>query len=456
MRKKDSEVELEKTLDSVIKLEEYFRKQSNKTVILFADLANSTLYKQQRSFIMGLNKTRVHNNIITDIISKHKGKVVKYIGDAVLARFDIGKTEHKAFYAVNAAIKMQEKFSELNGKITDELERIETKIGIACGIIANFYGNDPQGPVVDLAARIESYAKPSQILVHQPLIDTCHLNKLKSKVGIINNWKEQDYIGKPLRLHLKGIPEPQNIVEIRWSEEFFGIKEDEKYDEYWENYLYDATVLPLNKNYPKELHDRYFNIIFDLRYQTVLTKKLFHFVCVDSIQEFNRAMKDNLIFSSYILPKRTLIEKNINDIFHVEFFQINDIRLSEISRKTPNKYYYFCSTWGNEQINGLIGQKVSIHYRISTVIAKRGNFFAMMTEYPVKDLSMKMDMSNVEIRKLSPIDFFMTKKRPDFLNTPKISNAKKIEVKINDWIYPRAGVVFVWDISDKEKALPPL
>ena len=146
---------LETFLDSAAKLEDYFRNKADKTVIFFADLVGSTLYKQQRPFVMGLNKTRIHNQIITEIVRKHKGEVVKYIGDAVLARFDMKQNENDAYLAISAAIEIQEKLHEYNGPVIEKLEKIETKIGIASGVVADFYGNDPQGPVVDLTARID-------------------------------------------------------------------------------------------------------------------------------------------------------------------------------------------------------------------------------------------------------------------------------------------------------------
>jgi len=441
---------LEIFLDSASKIEDYFRNKTDKTVIFFADLANSTLYKQQRPFVLGLNKTRIHNQLITEIVKNYKGEVVKYIGDAVLARFDLGQNEHDAYLAINAAIAIQEKLHEYNKPINDRLEKIETKIGIASGIVADFYGNDPQGPIVDLTARIESNAKPNQILVHKPVLDAININKIQSQFGKISDWNGKDYISAPVRLVFKGIPEPQEVGEIRWRENFLGIKEEDKYDEYWVNYRYDATVYPLDVSYPEEVRKKYFNIIFDLRYTNVLRKTRFPFVCVNSIEDLSKAMKDSSLFSRYMLPKSEIFQDIIEKIYQVEFVRIDEQNLFEIDSKPVSGTCYYSRVWGGENIEKFVGKEITLHYRVNTIIAKRGNFFAMVTEYPTKNLSMNIDMGLVPIKSLRPIDYFASKNRPQFIYTPNQPKAKKIEVIINDWIYPRGGVVFVWTLTDEE------
>ncbi len=444
---------LEIFLDSAAKLEDFFRNKADKTVIFFADMVGSTLYKQQRPFVMGLNKTRLHNQIITGIVKKHKGEVVKYIGDAVLARFDMKQNENDAYIAINAAIEIQEKLHEYNEPVIDKLEKIETKIGIASGIVADFYENDPQGPVVDLTARIESNAKPNQILVHKPIIGAININNIQSQFGKISGWKGDDYISDSVCLAFKGIPEPQEVVEIRWRENFIGIKEKNKYDEYWGNYRYDATVYPLDDSYPEEVRKKYFNIIFDLRYTNVLRKTRFPFVCVNSIEDLNKAMKDSSLFSRYMLPKSQIFQDIIEKVYQVEFVRINEQNLQEIESEPLSGTCYYSRSWGGESIEKFMGKEVTLHYRVNTIIAKRGNFFAMVTEYPTQNLSMKIDMGLVPIRSLRPIDYFASKKRPQFIYTPNKSTAKKIEIIINDWIYPRGGVVFVWDLTDEEQMI---
>ena len=183
---------IENVFASIEELDKYFKNAENKSVILFADLTDSTLYKQKRSFVSGLFKTKKHNEAITGIVCKHGGRIVKYIGDGVMCEFSVYKDYYLAYNSINAAIEIIEYFRDYNQDISDELEKIKTKIGIAFGTVAYFYGDDPQGHIVDLAARIQSVAKPNQILVQKKMLDYCGSSKIESRIGKALDYTEKD------------------------------------------------------------------------------------------------------------------------------------------------------------------------------------------------------------------------------------------------------------------------
>lgn len=447
--------DVEKVFNSVDELNQYFKNTESKSVIMFADLKNSTIYKQKRNFVNGLYKTKVHNDSITKIIKENGGRVVKYIGDAVMCEFPLENSYHRTYIAINAAIKIIEHFQDYNDNITDELEKIETKIGIAFGKVAYFYNNDPQGSIVDLACRIEGVAKGNQILVHKNVIECCDCSKIQSRVGKVLKYKKDDYISPSIKLKLKGIECPQEVVEIKGSKDFCGIKKENEFGEYWENYRFDAYLYKLEEGFidNKFIMDNYFKIVFDLRYETVLKKEILEFVCVRDIEELNDAMLDTNLFSRYMLPISKDIIDNISQIYTTDFVDINGIRLSEIKDETlKEKKYYFSQCFTSNKLAELIGKKVSVRYRITTVINKYAHFYTMVTEYPIQGLSMSFEIGNTDIIKVWGIDYFSSFSSgiiPQYTYTPSKENVKKIEVSIdkNKWIYPRSGVTFVWRLS---------
>jgi len=276
-----------------------------------------------------------------------------------------------------------------------------------------------------------------------------NLGKINSELGALRKWKGREYVGETARVKLKGFSEPQDVVEVRWEEDFKGIKTEDEFDEYWENYRYDATLFPFEGN--KAIASEYFRIVFEIRYETVLTRKRFIFACVKGIEELSQAMRNTELFARYMLPNRPVIAGSIADFFSVDFLTIEDLTLKEVDRGAERHDSYFHRVWSCEGLDALIGKRVKIHYRVRSVIRKRGHFFAMVTEYPVKSLSMNFDMGKAEIRKLSAVDYFVSRHRPQFIYTPSKETANKIEVIIDDWIYPRGGVVFIWDLEDSLK-----
>lgn len=443
---------IENIFASVDELEQYFKNAEDKSVIMFADLANSTLYKQRRSFIAGLYKTKTHNEAIANIITAYGGRVVKYIGDAVMCEFPLGKNYYLAYKSINAAIKVIEYFQEYNQNISDVIEKIETKIGLAFGKVAYFYDKDPQGHTVDLASRIEAAAKANQILVQKKMIDCCDISKIESIVGKALRHQGTDYISNPVKLKFKGIERSQEVVEIKVSQSFLGIKKANEFDEYLENYRFEAYLWKLDKDFTDNTYikENYYKIVYDLRYDTVLKKEILKFVCVRDIEELDMAMKQTDIFSRYMLPASKDIIENISQIYRADFVEINNMTLSEIKDAALNdNKYYFMQCFTRKGISELIGKKVSVRYRISTVINKFAHFYTMVTEYPIQNLSMSFDVGDTDIMKVWPIDCFSSGNIPKYTYTPSKNRPKKIEVTVgrDEWIYPRSGVTFVWRLE---------
>ena len=112
-------------------------------------------------------KTYRHNTIVIAAVTQEGGKIVKFIGDEVMATFD---EDDACDHALAAALEIQNEIRLLNKKLSGAKdEEISSKIGINYGLalMIQFSGNeaqDPQGKVVDAAARIVSLAVPNQIL----------------------------------------------------------------------------------------------------------------------------------------------------------------------------------------------------------------------------------------------------------------------------------------------------
>lgn len=443
--------QLEETLDSIEKLETFFRSRKDKTAIIFADLVGSTLYKQMRGLVPGLLKTRRHNKTVSRAIEEQGGTVVKYLGDGVLGRFDVGTRIDEAVCAINAAILIHERFEDANQGINDMMERIESRIGIGFGVVADFYGNDPQGPTVDLASRIQSLAKPGQILAHRSLVGASNLGRIGSRIGSTKNWSGREHVGDPVSVRLKGVPEPQDVVEIRWRERFLGVDRPDFPADVWDNYQYNAILFPLQE-FPEAIRSRYFGICFDLKYRAVLRSASLHFVLVDSIEQLDATMKDAALFSRYMLPRNpTLATLPLAQTFDVVFLTVEDLPVQQVeSREETGREYYFRRTFMAPGLKSLVGETVTFHYQTKTIIAKRGNFFAMVTEYPVRGLSMSFDAGAVSLRRLKPVDYFATRTPPRFVYTPNRQQPKKIELHVSEMIPPRGGVVFVWDLERGE------
>jgi adenylate cyclase len=105
-----------------------------------------------------LEALKAHRSELVDAkIAEHQGRIVNVAGDGMLVEFG------SVVNAVECAAKIQREMRMRNAEVPED-RRIEFRIGINLGDII-FENNDIYGDGVNVAARIESVAKPGGIAV---------------------------------------------------------------------------------------------------------------------------------------------------------------------------------------------------------------------------------------------------------------------------------------------------
>jgi class 3 adenylate cyclase/tetratricopeptide (TPR) repeat protein len=139
--------------------------------VLFADLVDSTGLAQSLDAERAREVMGGFFQAATEELQALRGRPEKFIGDAVMAVFGLPHVhEDDALRAVRAAMAIRERVRRL-GRSEGLTEPLEVRIGIESGEAATGLGPAGQllvtGPVVNAAARLQSAARPGQILAGQ-------------------------------------------------------------------------------------------------------------------------------------------------------------------------------------------------------------------------------------------------------------------------------------------------
>lgn len=161
--------------------------------ILAADVAGySRLMSLDESGTLA--KLQAHRSeLIVPAIARHRGRVVKLMGDGILAEFA------SVVEAVECAAEIQREMAARNAGVTDEC-RLGFRIGVHLGDVI-VEGEDIYGDGVNIAARLESLAETGGICISRQAYD-----QVDGKLAL-----EFRGLGPQ---HLKNIPKPVEAYAI--------------------------------------------------------------------------------------------------------------------------------------------------------------------------------------------------------------------------------------------------
>src|SRR6516164_6242534 len=102
----------------------------------------------------------LRSDLIDPTIAVHHGRVVKRTGDGAIVEF------RSAVDAVNFAVENQRAMAERNAEVMPD-KRIEFRIGIHVGDVVEESDGDLMGDGVNIAARLQSIARPGAICLSE-------------------------------------------------------------------------------------------------------------------------------------------------------------------------------------------------------------------------------------------------------------------------------------------------
>jgi adenylate cyclase len=142
----------------------------------------------------------IRNDLIEHNIAQHQGRIVKLMGDGILAEFP------SVVNAVSCAVEIQRGLRERNANIPQE-RCMQFRIGVNLGdvIVEN---DDIHGDGVNVAARLQSIAPPDGIAVSQSVRD--HVGNRLAVAFEDCGEQELRNIEKPIRVYNVLLEEPES------------------------------------------------------------------------------------------------------------------------------------------------------------------------------------------------------------------------------------------------------
>lgn len=135
---------------------------SSNTTVMFADLSGSTSVFELLGNDAATQAVRSLTDWVGRTCEQHDGRVIKYMGDGVLALFA------RAADAMDAVVLMQRDHARRKEQ-RGPVHQMQLQVGLACGDVVEVSG-DCFGDAVNVAARLTDLAGPAEILVTDTVV----------------------------------------------------------------------------------------------------------------------------------------------------------------------------------------------------------------------------------------------------------------------------------------------
>lgn len=170
-------------------------KTRKQVTILFTDIVDSSRYWDMFGDVQGRLMVDRHNRLVFPVIRRYRGRVVKTIGDGIMAAFK------RPNDALNAAIGIQQILQKM--RTADRTFHAKVRIGLHTGV-AIIEAHDVYGDAVNLAKRVESFGDANEIYLSEATADL--LDDIKHALH-----KKGSFVPKGKR-------EPITVYRCRWNE----------------------------------------------------------------------------------------------------------------------------------------------------------------------------------------------------------------------------------------------
>lgn len=186
--------------------------------VVFVDIRGFTAISEEHSPDHVVKLLNSYYDMVSAVVMKNRGTVNKFLGDGVMAIYGAPlQSDDAEVSAILTAVDIQKRIARLNHKIKHSVGiEIGVGIGINAGeVVAGVVGGERLeytviGDTVNIAQRLESIAKPGQILIGQNLVSRIR--------GKSETFFEDNNLGltelEPVSL--KGRSEKVEVLELIW------------------------------------------------------------------------------------------------------------------------------------------------------------------------------------------------------------------------------------------------
>jgi hypothetical protein len=223
-----------------------------------------------------------------------------------------------------------------------------------------------------------------------------------------------------------------------------------RYNERWANAHFTVTLTRIQDHPSTHVRERYFEAHVGLRLEMALRRAEFPIWCISSKKEYDDLLwSEQDHFYAWLQPPTREFPIVSESSFEVDSIAVNGQRLGIYTTKNVDDRR-MVTVCRDEFLDGLMGQFVIVETTFRVKLPKRAHFINLSVPVPCRGVVMTLHYADTDVRRVEVVDMFVSSMRPEIRELPASGNPRAVEVQLQEWAFPKGGVVFSWHLEQEQ------
>lgn len=218
--------------------------------------------------------------------------------------------------------------------------------------------------------------------------------------------------------------------------------------EHWKNAKVSVTLSPWEDG-PSTGRGSMLVATVRWEYKVVPTNRTMRFASASDDAEYRELLQDSGNTLVWRYDSSTGLDPVSPEVFELLAFSV-DGKPRKIQRSVRAGFQQYTANVGREVE---ADQEVTVAYTYRGLVQRNGHLFQLDFSQPIGGLDVRLDYAHAGIRWMNTADYFAGSQASRVEQARSVKDAKVVNINIDRWVLPRAGVVFVW-VLDEELGTP--
>jgi len=186
-------------------------------------------------------------------------------------------------------------------------------------------------------------------------------------------------------------------------------------------------------------------------YRVVPANSVLRFSCVSDLDEYDEVRQDPSSTETWYFQPVGGLDAGSEEAFKILEVTVDGqpLRTRRSGRKDSQVY---TAALGSEVVREPREVVIAFTYRV--LVQRNGHLLHLDVSRPSKGLKVQFSYGGCGIRYVSVLDYIASARRPRVSRAAAVEPAPSIDIGFDGWVFPKAGVGFVWVLDEELSAQP--